>query len=177
MARCAARAAEALAATFRKNLRIFTLITNTLAKDKEISDRWRGFEDIADSRHLANRVERSVVDALALGRSRRLSAPVTPLLRDEGALARHGTDEPLGPQRAVAGDPASDDRLGRGKNTVLSAYQRFSPDMAEIARIFFDRNWIDAPVRPASRRAPSRIRPCRRRIPMSCSTTWASRAT
>ncbi|MCR2655783.1 hypothetical protein NSP59_24685, partial [Salmonella enterica] len=38
---------------------------NTLAKDKEISDRWRGFEDIADSRHLANRVEREVVDALA----------------------------------------------------------------------------------------------------------------
>jgi oligoendopeptidase F len=50
--------------TFRKQLRTFTLITNTLAKDKEISDRWRGFEDIADSRHLANRVERDVVDAL-----------------------------------------------------------------------------------------------------------------
>src|SRR6185312_14776248 len=59
------KASEALAATFRENLRTFTLITNTLAKDKEISDRWRGFEDIADSRHLANRVERPVVDALA----------------------------------------------------------------------------------------------------------------
>jgi oligoendopeptidase F len=47
-----------------KILRTFTLITNTLAKDKEISDRWRGFEDVADSRHLANRVEREVVDAL-----------------------------------------------------------------------------------------------------------------
>ena len=39
-------------------------MTNTLAKDKEISDRWRGFADIADLRHLANRVEREVVDAL-----------------------------------------------------------------------------------------------------------------
>ncbi|MGH6860896.1 MAG: M3 family oligoendopeptidase, partial [Phyllobacterium sp.] len=58
-------ASEALARTFRENLRTFTLITNTLAKDKEISDRWRGFKDIADSRHLANRVEREVVDALA----------------------------------------------------------------------------------------------------------------
>ena len=46
------------------NLRVFTLITNTLAKDKEIADRWRDFEDVADSRHLANRVEREVVDAL-----------------------------------------------------------------------------------------------------------------
>ncbi len=59
------KAAEALSKTFKDNLRIFTLITNTLAKDKEIGDRWRGFEDIADSRHLSNRVEREVVDALA----------------------------------------------------------------------------------------------------------------
>src|SRR5262249_44700601 len=46
-------AAEALAREFKANGRLFTLITNTLAKDKEISDRWRGFADIADSRHLA----------------------------------------------------------------------------------------------------------------------------
>src|SRR5829696_6948652 len=51
-------ASDALAKTFKATLRTFTLITNTLAKDKEISDRWRGFEDVADSRHLANRVER-----------------------------------------------------------------------------------------------------------------------
>ena len=56
--------AEALAKVFKDNLRLFTLITNTLAKDKEISDRWRGFKDVADSRHLNNRVEREVVDAL-----------------------------------------------------------------------------------------------------------------
>jgi oligoendopeptidase F len=48
----------------RKISALFALITNTLAKDKEISDRWRGFKDIADSRHLANRVEPEVVDAL-----------------------------------------------------------------------------------------------------------------
>src|SRR5438132_913800 len=57
-------AANALAKTFKENERTFALITNTLAKDKEISDRWRGFKDVADSRHLNNRVEREVVDAL-----------------------------------------------------------------------------------------------------------------
>jgi oligoendopeptidase F len=57
-------AGQALAKTFKTNERTFALITNTLAKDKEISDRWRGFADVADSRHLANRVEREVVDAL-----------------------------------------------------------------------------------------------------------------
>src|SRR5690242_19133907 len=34
--------AEALAKTFKANERTFALITNTLAKDKDISDRWRG---------------------------------------------------------------------------------------------------------------------------------------
>ena len=57
-------AAEALAATFKANTRLFTHITNTLAKDKEISDRWRGFRDVAEARHLSNRVEPDVVDAL-----------------------------------------------------------------------------------------------------------------
>ena len=57
-------AAKAIAKVFKDEVRLFTLITNTLAKDKEISDRWRGFKDVADSRHLANRVEAPVVDAL-----------------------------------------------------------------------------------------------------------------
>src|SRR6476469_6194217 len=57
-------AAQALAKTFAENLRTFALITNVLAKDKEISDRWRGFADVADARHLSNRVEPEVVDAL-----------------------------------------------------------------------------------------------------------------
>jgi oligoendopeptidase F len=57
-------ASQALAKTFKEHLRTFALITNVLAKDKEISDRWRGFGDIADARHLANRVEPEVVEAL-----------------------------------------------------------------------------------------------------------------
>ena len=60
-------AANALGETLGANLRVFALITNTLAKDKEISDRWRKFDDIADSRHLANRVEREVVEAMVAG--------------------------------------------------------------------------------------------------------------
>src|SRR5213078_371865 len=57
-------AAQALAKTFAENLRTFALVTNVLAKDKEISDRWHGFADVADARHLANRVEPEVVEAL-----------------------------------------------------------------------------------------------------------------
>ena len=141
-------AAEALAVTFKQNLRLFTLITNTLAKDKEISDRWRGFADIADSRHLANRVEREVVDALASAvreayprlshRYYRMKARW--LGMDQMNHWDRNAPLPETPQATIGWDEA--------RNTVLSAYHQFSPDMAEIARSFFDRRWIDAPVRP-----------------------------
>ena len=91
------KAAEALAKTFKENLRLFTLITNTLAKDKEISDRWRGFVDVADSRHLANRVEKEVVDALVAAVRRGLPAHLAPLLRHEGEMARPEEACALGP--------------------------------------------------------------------------------
>ena len=141
-------ASEALATTFKANLRTFTLITNTLAKDKEISDRWRGFEDIADSRHLANRVERSVVDALASAvreayprLSHRYYAMKAKWLGMD-RLNNWDRNAPLPdtPQAIIGWDDARD--------TVLSAYHLFSPEMAEIARTFFDRFWIDAAVRP-----------------------------
>ncbi|MEP9399434.1 M3 family oligoendopeptidase [Mesorhizobium sp. KR2-14] len=142
------KASEALAKTFKENLRTFTLITNTLAKDKEISDRWRGFQDIADSRHLANRVERSVVDALASAVREaypRLSHRYYSMkARWLGMETMNHWDRnaplPETPQATIGWDQA--------KDTVLSAYGRFSPQMADIARTFFDRRWIDAPVRP-----------------------------
>jgi oligoendopeptidase F len=141
-------AAEALAAVFKANLRVFTLITNTLAKDKEISDRWRGFKDIADSRHLANRVEREVVDALASAVrdaypriSHRYYAMKARWLGME-TMNHWDRNAPLPetPQATIGWDQA--------RNTVLSAYGNFAPEMADIARTFFDRRWIDAPVRP-----------------------------
>ncbi|TYR30176.1 M3 family oligoendopeptidase [Mesorhizobium microcysteis] len=141
------QAADALATTFRENLRTFTLITNTLAKDKEISDRWRGFEDIADSRHLANRVEREVVDALATAvrnayprLSHRYYAMKAKWLGME-QMNHWDRNAPLPetPQSVIGWEEA--------RNTVLSAYHLFDPRMAEIARGFFDKGWIDAPVR------------------------------
>ena len=140
-------AAQALAATFKANIRTFTLITNTLAKDKEISDRWRGFKDIADSRHLANRVEPEVVAALAAAvreayprLSHRYYAMKAKWLGME-QMDYWDRNAPL-PETPDAIIPWSEAR-----DTVLSAYDAFSPEMADIARRFFDRNWIDAPVR------------------------------
>ena len=141
-------AAQALAKTFKANERTFALITNTLAKDKEISDRWRGFADVADSRHLNNRVEREVVDALVSSvraayprlshRYYRLKASWFKRTK----LAHWDRNAPL--PFAATGSIGWPD----ARNMVLSAYRGFSPEMANIAERFFADRWIDAPVRP-----------------------------
>ena len=141
-------AAEALAKTLKENLRPFALITNTLAKDKEISDRWRGFKDIADARHLSNRVEREVVEALvAAVRAAypKLSHRYYALKASwfgKKRLPHWDRNAPL-PKVAQRTIPWSDARA-----TILTAYGAFSPKMAEVADRFFAKNWIDAPVRP-----------------------------
>lgn len=139
---------EALAATFKENLRIFTLITNTLAKDKEISDRWRGFEDVAESRHLANRVEGEVVDALVSA----VQAAYPRLSHRYYALkARWFGKTQLDHWDRNAPLPKVDQRSipwGEAREMVLSAYKGFSPKMSAIAAEFFDKGWIDAPTRP-----------------------------
>jgi oligoendopeptidase F len=141
-------AGQALAKTFKDNERTFALITNTLAKDKEISDRWRGFQDVADSRHLNNRVEREVVDAL-VGSVRaaypRLSHRYYNLKAGwfkKKKLAHWDRNAPL--PFAATGTIA----WPEARNMVLTAYRGFSAEMASIAERFFTDRWIDAPVRP-----------------------------
>ena len=141
-------AADALAATFTDNIRLFTQITNTLAKDKEISDRWRGFEDIADERHLSNRVERPVVDAL----EQAVQNAYPKLSHRYYALKAKwlGLDK-LNHWDRNAPLPNEDTRMvtwDEARKTVLDAYAGFAPQMADHAAKFFDNGWIDAPVRP-----------------------------
>jgi len=141
-------AAEALTKQFTEKLPLFTLITNTLSKDLEISNRWRGFEDIAASRHLANNVEPEVVDALVQAArehypriSHRYYAMKARWLGKE-RLEFWDRNAP------IFDDPERQIGWGEARDIVLSAYGRFSPEMADIARNFFDKSWIDAPVRP-----------------------------
>jgi oligoendopeptidase F len=141
-------AAQALAKTFAANLRPFTLILNTLAKDKEISDRWRGFPDVASARHLGNRVEPEIVEALVTAVQSaypRLSHRYYALKAKWFGKKRLAHWDRNAPLPRVATRPIGWDEA---KERVLSAYRAFSPQMADIAARFFARNWIDAPVRP-----------------------------
>ncbi|MFZ5791230.1 MAG: M3 family oligoendopeptidase [Pseudomonadota bacterium] len=141
-------AAEALAAGFRARLKTFALVTNTLAKDKEIEDRWRRFERPISSRNLANQVEDEVVDAL-IGAVKAaypaLSHRYYTLKAKwfgQAALDYWDRNAPL---------PEDEDRhiaWGEAKRLVLDAYQAFSPDLGGFGRRFFERPWIDAGPRP-----------------------------
>src|SRR5947209_12472009 len=141
-------ASQALAKTFKENLRTFALVTNVLAKDKEISDRWRGFVDVADARHLANRVEPEVVEALVeavRAAYPRLSHRYYALKArwfGKKRLPHWDRNAPLPavPTRTIAWSEA--------RTTVLGAYGAFSSEMAAIAERFFNNDWIDASVRP-----------------------------
>ncbi len=140
-------AAHALGTVLGENVRTFALITNTLAKDKEIEDQWRGFERPISARNLGNRVEDEVVDALIAAVEE--SAPRL-AHRYYALKARWMGVDRLDYWDRTAPLPEDDDRLigwDEAAETVLAAYRAFSPELGGIGRRFFENDWIDAPVR------------------------------
>jgi oligoendopeptidase F len=141
-------AAMALSEVFAKNVPLFSLITNTLAKDKEIEDRWRKYESPAASRHLDNQIEPEVAEALVTA----VRESYEELSHRYYALKAKwfGKDVlPFWDRNAPL--PEEDDSKrswAEAESTVIEAYRAFSPDMASIGQRFFDEGWIDAEVRP-----------------------------
>jgi len=141
-------AAESLGQVLGDNIRVFSLITNTLAKDKEIDDRWRHFERATSARNLSNQVEDEVVDALVTAVR---GAYPTLSHRYYRLKARWFGDDTLDYFDRNAPLPEAEDRTidwPEARDTVLSAYADFSVELADIGRRFFDNRWIDAPTRP-----------------------------
>jgi len=141
-------AAVSIGEVLGKNTRTFALITNTLAKDKEIEDRWRHFPRPISSRNLANFVEDEVVDALIA--AIRTSYPRLSHRYYKLKAAWFGLEE-LAFWDRNAPLPEQEKRTiswSEAKETVLSAYSAFSLEMAAVGGRFFTGQWIDAPVRP-----------------------------
>lgn len=141
-------AAKALGAGFNDKKGLFALITNTLAKDKEIEDKWRHFARPDSARHLSNHVEDAVVDAL-----REAVTAAYPRLshRYYALKARWFGVEALDYWDRNAPLPDEDQRsftFAEARDEVLAAYGRFSPTLAQVGQRFFDNAWIDAPASP-----------------------------
>jgi oligoendopeptidase F len=146
-------AGESLGLGLGRQSRTFALITSTLAKDKQIDDKWRRYDRPVTFRNLSNQLEDAVVDALVAAvkssygelshRYYRLKARwLDPKADGEPVLDYFDRNAPL------PGDPDRQFAWGDARDLVLGAYGRFSPRMADLGRRFFDRPWIDAPVRP-----------------------------
>ncbi|GEP54272.1 M3 family oligoendopeptidase [Reyranella soli] len=130
------------------NIAVFSLITNTLIKDKEIDDRWRKYPRPQSFRNLANVVEDEVVDALV---SSVKSAYPRLAHRYYKLKAKwFGVDKmPYWDRNAPL--PEHDDRVipwAEAEKIVLDAYNAFSPELAAVGKKFFGTGWIDAPARP-----------------------------
>ncbi|HXV25700.1 MAG TPA: M3 family oligoendopeptidase [Alphaproteobacteria bacterium] len=142
------KAGGALSAVLSANIRLFALVTNTLAKDKEIEDRWRAFPWPVSSRNLANFVEDEVVEALvaavraAYPRLSHRYYKLKARWMDKDHLDWWDRNAPL---------PADEDKRiswSEARSLVLEAYHAFSPELAAVGRRFFERPWIDVPPRP-----------------------------
>jgi oligoendopeptidase F len=124
-----------------------TFLPSTLAKDKAIEDGWRNYARPISARNLANRVEDEVVDALVAAvtsRYDRLSHRYYKLKAGWFGLEQLNFWDRNAP---LPEDVDATIRWSEAKDIVLGAYGGFSPKMAGIAAEFFDKSWIDAPVR------------------------------
>lgn len=141
-------AGKAIGTAFGERIRLFSLITNTLAKDKEIIDGWRHYPRPGSYRNRSNMVEDAVVDAL-----------VTAVRASYGRLSHRYylmKAKWLGLPKLQHWDrnaplPGDDDRSipwAEARDRVLTAYGAFSPDLAAIGKRFFDQPWIDARLTP-----------------------------
>ncbi|MGC8201957.1 M3 family oligoendopeptidase [Aliiroseovarius sp. PTFE2010] len=141
-------AAREIGRVLNANIKIFSRVHNTLAKEKGIIDRWRGLPTPQTSRHLSNRVEPEVVEALrnaVVDAYPRLSHRYYELKRkwlglDKMQVWDRNAPLPMEIDKTVKWDEAT--------KTVMDAYAGFDPRMAEIAQPFFTKGWIDAAVKP-----------------------------
>jgi len=137
-------AAKVVSSVLGDNVGLFALITNTLAKDKEIEDKWRRYPTPISYRNLSNQVEDEVVDALVNA----IRGAYDQIAHRYYRLKAHwfGSDH-LDYWDRNAPLPGGEERRydwAEAKTTVLDAFGAFDPRMAEIAKRFFDESWIDA---------------------------------
>ncbi len=140
--------ARALAEVFGANVKLFARVHNTLAKEKEIEDRWRKMPSPQHGRHLSNHVEPEVVEALrnaVVAAYPKLSHRYYALKAkwmglDKLQVWDRNAPLPIETKKTVGWDEA--------RETVTSAYAAFSPELAKLTEPFFDRGWIDAGVKP-----------------------------
>jgi oligoendopeptidase F len=143
------RAQQVVTDVLREKLPVLTFVFNTLAADKASDDRLRHYPSWVSSRNMSNEVSDAVVEALVEAVTSRYD-----IVARYYALKRKmlGVDQLYDYDR-YAPLPAAEGMYtwDKARAMVLQAYNKFHPQMAEIAGQFFERSWIDAAPRPGKR--------------------------
>jgi oligoendopeptidase F len=142
------KATRELARVFSENIKVFTRVHNTQAKEKEIIDRWRGMPTAQMGRHLANQVEPEVVEAL-----RNAVVKAYPEISHRYyELKRKWLDlEIMQVWDRNAPLPMESNKLvtwDEAQKVVTAAYTNFDSRMSDLITPFFNEGWIDAGVKP-----------------------------
>ena len=140
--------ARSLAREFSNRVSLFSRITNTLAKEKEVQDRWRNLPTPQSRRHLANRIEPEIVGALrdsVVAAYPRLSHRYYELKAkwlglDYLEIWDRNAPLPDSDSEEISWDEA--------RRIVLDAFSGFSPRLTDVAKPFFENGWIDVAPRP-----------------------------
>jgi oligoendopeptidase F len=142
-------AAAALTEKLREQRLVLTFVFNVMTQHHALTDRLRRFPDPMAARHLANEIDAPTVAAL-LGACEAHNAMVADYYRVKRRLL--GLDTLYDYDR-YAPVVEHDQRWSwpEARVLVLTAYERFSPRLREIAELFFARRWIDAEARDGKR--------------------------
>ena len=141
-------AAEGLDEALGAKASTMALVLNTVAADKALEDKWRGFKRPADARHLSNEVHSESVDAMAEAvaaaypvLSHRYYALKAKVL-GKPKLDQWDRNAPLATTAPRGYDWAA------GKALVLESFGDLGDEFAGRAQGFFDKPWIDGKARP-----------------------------
>ncbi|WP_103665158.1 M3 family oligoendopeptidase [Gracilimonas amylolytica] len=143
------RAHASLTKKFKELGRQLTFIFNTILADKSINDKLRQYDNWIDSRNLANQTNRETVDALVNSVTGQYE-----LVQRYYKLKKKllGLDEMKDYDRyAPMLQNEATIKWDSARDMVLESYSKFHPKMGEITKEFFEKNWIDAAIKPGKR--------------------------
>ena len=142
-------AADAVTAGLAPGLRTRAFLYNTLLHDKAVNDRLRNYSHWLASWNLAQQASDESVQALVHAVKNRYDIPQRWYALKAGLLGVERLADYDRNAPTVDTDQSFD--WDAGRELVLDSYASFSPELADLARQFFDESWIDAPLRPGKR--------------------------
>ena len=141
------KAAESIESVFKSEVKTFTFITNTLAKDKITNDKWRRYSSPVDSRNLSNNVENEVVEALTKSVTSNYKNISHRYYELKSKIFKKNQLDYWDRNAPYPNSPKTLIKWEEAKDIVLRSYANFDESFKDIVLMFFQNNWIDAELK------------------------------